>query len=86
VKILSIDITLEGTNFAEDTGKVFDGMTISPCAEGWRVIIRANDKDGTGIYAMGTGELPVTVYKELYSALCGKGGDYLWRFDKWRND
>lgn len=73
---------LDPEEFAFKTGKQFRGFTITPKDGLWNVIFRAYDRDGHAVYAMGTYDNPAVGSAVLLHALSAKGGESLWRSDK----
>lgn len=79
----SLGLYLDPHEFAYLTGKTFRGLTISERADGYNIIMRAYDRRGKALYAMITASHPVIGLLQLLNGLSGKGGEVLWRHDKY---
>lgn len=79
----ALSLFLDYQHFAYYTGHTFRGLTISERPSGYNVILRSYSKKGEPLYAMGTGNDASDVLARLLDALSSKGGESLWRLDKY---
>lgn len=70
-------------HFAFETETTFRGLTISQKEDGWNIVVRATDKNGSQIYAIVQHEDINVGLAELASALASKDAHYFWRLDTW---
>lgn len=76
-------LALNPQEFAYFTQQVFRGLTITERAEGYNIILRGYDKKGEPVYAMLAAVDPVEGLLKLLNALSDRGGESLWRTDKY---
>ena len=79
----SLGLHLDPQEFAHLTGRTFRGLTISERSDGFNIILRGYTRQAEPIYAMSTATHPVVGLLQLLNALSGKGGEVLWRDDKY---
>ena len=80
-----LDTILDGKEFAFYTGLVFRGLSISETSGGFNVVIRATRPLGDLVYCMVSHEDPQQGLKNLLNSVSVKGGESLWRYDKFSN-
>lgn len=79
-----LNITWSEQDFAfEFGGYAFRGLTISQGRNGWNIVIRALDRQGQPVYAIAVSDDIMEGLEGLLSALSGRGGESLWRFDRY---
>lgn len=83
IQVKGLLFALDPHEFAYVTGQVFRGLTISERESGFNIILRAYNRKNQAIYAMMSAEHPVDGLLALLNALSGKGGESLWRMDKY---
>lgn len=76
-------LALDPQEFAHLTGQSFRGLTVSERDSGFNIILRAYGRKQQAIYAMLSSDHPVDGLLQLLNALSGKGGEALWRVDKY---
>lgn len=81
-----IAIKLQPKSFSFDLGAQFRGLTISPSADGFNIILRASLSNGTAVYSMTVAQDIAVGLSDLIEALSGSGGAKLWHFDKYANN
>lgn len=77
-----LSLTLDMKGLAFDLGVQFRGLTVSENAKGYHIILRAYLRDGSPVYAINDAEDPGEGLQDLFDALEQRGGDGMWRKDK----
>jgi hypothetical protein len=73
----------ENDFFFEFNGMKFTGLTVSQGKDGWNIVIRALGPQNIPMYAMAVSDDISEGMDGLLSALAGRGGESLWRFDRY---
>lgn len=78
----ALSLQLDYQAFAYETGHAFRGLTITERPEGYNVVLRARTSRGEPVYAMTVDADPTSGLNRLQRLLRQKGGEALWRHDR----
>lgn len=78
----ALTLRISYQQFAYLTGHAFRGLTVSERPEGYNIVLRARTSRGEPVYAMTVDADPTEGLRRLMALLRKKGGDALWRHDR----